>query len=225
MNGIQAQKEKEFLQEFEKHGIIGKGHFLLRSGKHAKEYVQKDKLYLFHNLLAKITNHLLVNCISCEALSKIDIVAAPEKGGIILANVVTRELSLMTDRTVYGIYAAKEEKEFYYYVPNQGSQVQKVFVRLNSFTFRKAYAEIISNKKVLVIDDICTTGGSFKKVIDAVRLLGGVVENAACIWNRGGIIADDLGVKNIFSVIKKKLDSWDPPCPLCKENVPLISLK
>ena len=70
--------------------------------------------------------------------------------------------------------------------------------------------------KVLVVEDVVTTGGSVREVIDLVREAGGVVAGVGSIVDRtGGEI--DFGVP-YRSVISFKVDAWEAEdCPLCKE--------
>ena len=69
--------------------------------------------------------------------------------------------------------------------------------------------------KVLIVEDVVTTGGSVREVIDLVKAAGGIVVGVGSIVDRtGGKI--DFGVP-FKSVISMEVESWEPQdCPLCK---------
>jgi orotate phosphoribosyltransferase len=69
----------------------------------------------------------------------------------------------------------------------------------------------------LIVEDVVTTGGSVKEVIEIVKAQGGVVVGVGSIVDRtGGEI--DFGVP-FKAVISMKVESWEADaCPLCKEN-------
>ena len=81
---------------------------------------------------------------------------------------------------------------------------------------RRGFA-IEPGQRVLVVEDVVTTGGSVKEVIEIVRSSGGVVVGVGVIVDRtGGKM--DFGVP-LKSVISMQVDSWEADdCPLCKEG-------
>lgn len=74
-------------------------------------------------------------------------------------------------------------------------------------------------QRVLVVEDVVTTGGSVREVIDLVKQAGGVVVGVGSIVDRtGGKI--DFGVP-FRAVISVEVESWEPDeCPLCKAGAP-----
>jgi orotate phosphoribosyltransferase len=91
------------------------------------------------------------------------------------------------------------------------------------FVIKRGYEKIVAGKKVLVVEDVLTTGGSAKKVVEVTRNLGGEVVGLGVICNRGGITPSDVAnPPKLFALINVKLDSWDEAgCPLCVKNVPV----
>ena len=87
-------------------------------------------------------------------------------------------------------------------------------------TLRRSF-EITEGQRVLVVEDVVTTGGSVREVIDIVREHGGEVVGVGVVVDRtGGKI--DFGVP-LESVISLDVVSYEPDeCPLCKENKPLV---
>ena len=83
-------------------------------------------------------------------------------------------------------------------------------------TLRRGFS-IKPGQRVLVVEDVVTTGGSVREVLDLVQAAGGVVVGVGSIVDRtGGEI--DFGVP-YHAVISMKVNSWDADgCPLCKEG-------
>ena len=77
--------------------------------------------------------------------------------------------------------------------------------------------------RVLVVEDILTTGGSVKKVIEATRAIGGEVVGLGVLCNRGGITSHDVGdVPKLFALVNVTLESWtEAECPLCAKGIPI----
>jgi orotate phosphoribosyltransferase len=77
--------------------------------------------------------------------------------------------------------------------------------------------EVHPGQKVLIVEDVVTTGGSVREVIDLVRAAGGDLAGVGSIVDRtGGKI--DFGVP-FRSVIALEVESWEPQeCPLCREG-------
>lgn len=83
-------------------------------------------------------------------------------------------------------------------------------------TLRRGFS-IQPGQKVLVVEDVVTTGGSVREVLEIVRQAGGEVAGVGVVVDRtGGKI--DFGVP-LRSVISMNVQSWEPEdCPLCKEG-------
>ncbi|PIR69281.1 MAG: hypothetical protein COU47_04285 [Candidatus Niyogibacteria bacterium CG10_big_fil_rev_8_21_14_0_10_46_36] len=222
--------EKQFLKAFEQKKIVRTGHFALKSGEHALEYIDKDTLYMhaYDTLLSDVSWHM-AHAVYAAGMHDIDVVVAPEKGGIVLQYLISRHLSLMTGKNIYGAYAEWKTDRGRIYDPMWGwgkKGMKAVLVQYDSFTFRDAYKKIIPSARVLVVDDVLTTGTTLKPLIADIRLLGGIVERVSVLWNRGGVAAADLGVTNLFSLIHKKLTTWKPhACPMCKGGISVTKLK
>lgn len=87
-------------------------------------------------------------------------------------------------------------------------------------TLRRAF-KIMPGEKVLVVEDVITTGGSVKEVIDVVREAGGQVAGAAVLVDRSGGEAR-LGVRT-ESLLEMPAVSYSPDqCPLCQKGSPFI---
>jgi orotate phosphoribosyltransferase len=87
-------------------------------------------------------------------------------------------------------------------------------------TFRRGFT-IAPHERVLVVEDVVTTGGSAREVVDAVRAAGGVPVGVGALIDRGDPARPpDLGVA-LRSLVTLEVTSWAPDeCPLCAEGVP-----
>jgi orotate phosphoribosyltransferase len=90
----------------------------------------------------------------------------------------------------------------------------------DAMTFRRGF-EISASDKVLVVEDVVTTGGSTKEVIEAVRQKGAKVIGIGSIIDRSAGAANfDAEFK---SLLKLNIKTYKPEeCPLCKKGVPVI---
>ena len=83
-------------------------------------------------------------------------------------------------------------------------------------TLRRGFA-IQPGQRVLVVEDVITTGGSVREVLDIVRRAGGEVVGVGCVVDRSAGKVD-FGVP-LRAVISLDVESWEPDdCPLCKEG-------
>jgi len=217
------------------------GHFVYASGKHGEFYVNKDALYAFPSVVAElcadIAQHFYINGIGVDY----DVVVGPEKGGIILSQWVAYNsvpFIHREDPTIHAVYAEKEILAIrqlkggmsILLVDDQGSEnvwqgeiYQTLMVDTGKFVIKRGYDKLVAGKKVLIVEDVLTTGGSVKKVVEAVRAIGGEVVAVAALCNRGKVTSQMIGdVPELFSLINLDLQMYDETdCPLCQNNIPV----
>lgn len=187
---------------FEKSGsIFNNSHFVFTSGKHASRYI--DKMALFaHPIYASEMGKLFAEKYKATA---IDVVVAPAMGGIILSQWTAYHLSQYNDKDIIGIYTEKTP---------EGQQ-----------KFTRGYDAYVKGKNVLVVEDNVTTGGSVKKVVNAVRNAGGNVIEVCSMTNINPVpesITDEvIGAKYSALAILPVVLYEEEDCPLCKQNVPI----
>lgn len=140
--------------------VITDDHFVYTSGKHGEVYVNKDALYPHTEEVSKVGMMFAEKYKDMD----VDVVAAPALGGIILSTWTAFHLSKLKGKEVLGVYAEK--------MPDK------------SMAFTRGYDNLIKGKKVVVIEDLATTGGSVKKVVDLVRETGGDVVGVCVMVNR-----------------------------------------
>lgn len=123
----------------------------------------------------------------------IQLVVGPTTGGVLLAYEVGKQLGTR------GIFAEKGDT---------GGRVLKRGFRINP------------GERVLVVDDVLTTGGSVTDTIDVVKQNGGVLAGVALLVDRTGG-ETDFGVRT-EALLSLKVDKFDPAeCPLCRAGTPL----
>ena len=88
-----------------------------------------------------------------------------------------------------------------------------------ALSLRRGFA-LLPGDRVLVVEDVFTTGKSTRETIDVARDLGAEVVGAASIVDRsGGTI--NFGVPS-FSLVRLEVPTWDPAtCPLCAQGLPV----
>lgn len=190
--------ESDVLDILQKVGAFRAGHFVLVSGAHADTYVNKNAMYPY-------TREMSALCLEIAkrfAGKKIQAVIGPSTGGIILSQWVAHHLSDLDGAQVYGVYADKEG---------------------DGFVIKRGYNDLIKGKNVLVVEDLVTTGGSLRKVIEAARAEGATVVAAIAICNRGGVTAEMIGNPPEFdSMLNVELEQWpESDCHLCTTNIPI----
>ena len=196
---MKEKKEKQDLQILSSVGaVITDSHIVYKSGKHGSVYVNKDAVYAH---TAK-TSRLCIDIALLFADEDVDVVVAPAIGGVILSQWIAYHLSSMRGSEVLSVYAEKFE---------------------DTFVIKRGYDKLLSGKNVLVVEDVLTTGGSVKKVIEVTRSVGGNVIGLGALFNRGGVTSEDVAnVPKLVSLIDMEFDMWDEAdCPLCKEGVPI----
>lgn len=166
------------------------GHFQLASGKHSALYVEKFRL-----LERPPQTDALCRMIADWARPlEPGVMAGPTTGGLLISYEVARHLGLRS------IFAEKDE--------GRGGR-----------SFQRGFT-IAPGERVVVVDDVLTTGGSVRDVLDAVRAMGGETVGVATIIDRSGGKVD-FGVP-FFSCLTLDLPTYAPDaCPLCKQGVEL----
>jgi orotate phosphoribosyltransferase len=177
--------------------ILTDGHFVGTSGRHMPAYINKDALYP-HTFAVSRMGELFAEKNKDLA---IDVVAAPALGGIILSTWTAYHLSKLKNKEILGVYTEKTPEK------------DQIFTR--------GYDKLVTNKNVLVIEDLTTTGGSVKKVVDSVKKVGGKVVAVCVMVNRDPKIVTSETIGAPFSSLAVlEVPSWEAKdCPLCKQNI------
>ncbi len=179
----------EVLEMFKAAGAIKEGHFLLASGLHSPVYWDKFRILQYPHYTERLCRLIAQHFMK----QRIDMVAGPTTGGIILAFETARQLG------VRSIFAEKEGQ---------------------ARIFRRDF-QIAPGENVLVVDDVLTTGSSVRETIRAVDRLGGDVVGIGVLVDRTDKdLAFDLP---LFSCLRAPSITYSPDqCPLCAAHVPLV---
>ena len=150
--------EDEVLNLYRSAGALLEGHFILSSGLHSRMYLQSALVFSDYKIGEKL-------CINLSNLVKekidihnVDLIVSPAMGGIIVGYELSRHLGLKN------IFAERKG---------------------GIFNIRRGF-EIIKGQKVLIVEDIVTTGKSSLECFKCVRDLGGEIVAEAALINRGG---------------------------------------
>ncbi|HWW93078.1 MAG TPA: orotate phosphoribosyltransferase [Vicinamibacteria bacterium] len=176
----------ELLRIFQERGALQEGHFLLTSGLHSPRYLQCALILMDPPLATRLGQELAGRLRPLLGGISPGAVVAPALGGILVAHEVARGLG------VRGLFMERE-----------GGRM----------TLRRGFA-LGKGEAVVVVEDVITTGGSTREVMDAVRDLGARVVAAGSLVDRSGGAAD-LGVPRA-SLLTLEAPTYAPEtCPLC----------
>ena len=158
--------QEEVLEEFRGAGALLTGHFILTSGRRSSIFLQKMFVFQYPDRTERLCSALAKE--AEKKFGKIDIVVSPAVGGI-----------------VPGYETARHLKAKSIFVERDGGK----------FVLRRGF-DIPRGARVLVVDDILTTGLSYRETIDAIRPYPGEIVGAACLIDRSGGRAD-IGVPRV----------------------------
>ncbi len=151
----------DVLKEFEEAGALMRGHFILSSGLHSDTYLNKSIVSMYPDRTARLCKALAEKAQN-EVRGAIDFVISPAMGAII-----------------YGYETARWLKVPFMFVERVDGE----------FQLRRGFS-VPKGAKVLVVEDIVSTGLSAREAIDAVRKAGADVVALACFIDRSGGKAD-----------------------------------
>jgi orotate phosphoribosyltransferase len=154
MTGQGDMTTDEVIEIFRETGAVLEGHFILTSGLRSPIFLQKARVFMHADKTERLCR-ALADKIRAEIPGRIDYVVGPAIGGLIPAYETSRHLH------VPAIWVEREGGEF----------------RLRRF-------EIAEASKVVIIEDIVTTGLSIRETVACMRALGAEVLAAACIIDR-----------------------------------------
>src|SRR5690606_18281192 len=155
--------ETEVLDTFRDADAILEGHFILSSGLRSPVFLQKARVFMYPDKTERLCRALAAK-IEAAGLGGIDCVISPAVGGIVPGYETARQLG-----------------------------VRAMWVEREDGAFRLRRFELPEGARVLVVEDIVTTGLSIREAIAALRELGAEVVAAACLIDRSGGEAD-IGV-------------------------------
>ncbi len=173
-------------------GALREGHFVLSSGRHSDQYIEKFDLFR----QPKATSEVCTVIADGFRGQEIDVIVGPTTGGVILAFEVARQLNAA---------AAYAER-------SPGTDVGREFRRGTTFS---------PGARVLVVDDILTTGGSLRETLSALASHPVEVAGVVVLVDRSGGEAN-LGVPYL-ALATMDIATWDvADCPICERGEPVV---
>jgi orotate phosphoribosyltransferase len=155
---------EEVLQEFRDAGALLEGHFILSSGLRSSKYLQCARVLMDHSRAERLAE-ALAETIPADLREQIDAVISPAMGGVIIGHEMGRAL---------------------------GKPAMFVERPHGVFELRRGF-HLEPGTRVLMVEDVVTTGLSSREAIDAVRAAGGDIIAEAALVDRSSGKAD-LGV-------------------------------
>jgi orotate phosphoribosyltransferase len=191
---------------FRKSGALKEGHFLLKSGKHSERYLEKFLVLQDPAATSELCAFWAARHRAPDGTPLVDVVAGPTTGGVVLAFETARQLGV---RSIF----AEEVKD-----PDGTSRRE----------FRRGFT-IAQGERVLLVDDILTTGGSLLAMLPVVEEFGGEIVTCAVLADRSGGLASLSSPKTgrsypLRALWQLQLPTYEPgpdTCPACKAGVPL----
>jgi orotate phosphoribosyltransferase len=180
---------------FEAAGALRRGHFLLKSGRHSDRYLEKFAVLQYPALAVEIGRRLAASLAAHDPT----LVVGPTTGGVLLAFETARHLQEELGHTVRGIFAEPAG-------PGQRA-------------LRRGWP-VSADDRIVLVDDILTSGASVRETVDAVLAAGGRPLAATVIVDRS-TTAVDAGVP-LGALARIEIASWEAKgCPPCAQGIPL----
>lgn len=222
-------------------GAIIEGHFVGTSRKHLSVYVAKDMATKLTSLASELCKGIADMFFQEE---RIDAVVAPAVGGVALSQWTAHSFTYFVYPPrlpeVLALYAEHEEEligqcdkgQIYFSYSSEVRQGgftltkgQSLVIKKPTFVLKRGFNVDVQGKKVLVVEDILTTGGSAKNTIDAVHAAGGSVVGLGVLANGGGVTAADVGVEKLKALIEVERRVFtEEDCArkgMCAEMIPI----
>jgi len=196
---------------FRASGALREGHFQLKSGRHGDAYVEKFAVLADPAATSELVGYWLAEIrgrgdVDAGGRRLVDLVAGPTTGGVILAFETARQLGTL------GIFAEEVDDA------SGGTRRE----------FRRGFS-ILPGERVLLVDDILTTGGSLLAMIPAVEALGGEIVECLVLVDRSGgretLTSPTSGrTYPLRALWQLDLPTYEPggaTCPRCAADDPL----
>lgn len=191
---------------FRASGAFREGHFLLKSGRHGDAYVEKFAVLSDPAATSELCEFWAAASRDHQGAPSVDLVAGPTTGGVILAFETARQLG------VRSIFAEEVRDE-------DGARHRE---------FRRGF-RIERGERVLLVDDILTTGGSLLAMLPAVEALGGEIVECLVLLDRSGgrtaltspITGRSYPLRSLWQLDLPTYEPGEETCPRCADGTPI----
>jgi len=193
---------------FRECGALRDGHFALKSGRHGARYLEKFQVLQFPDTVSELCGFLATGARTPDGVPAVDVVCGPTTGGVILAFETARQLG------VRGIFAEEVRDA-------DGATLRE---------FRRGF-RIEPGERVLLVDDILTTGGSLVAMVPPIEEAGGNLVQASVLVDRSGglgsVTSPVTGASYPAAALwTLDIPTWEPgpsTCPGCRDRIPLVA--
>lgn len=193
-------------QLFTESGAYREGHFKLKSGLHADRYVEKFQVLQWPTVVTELCGLVAARARDLQGGAAVDVVVGPTTGGVLLAYEVARQLG------VRGFFAEQE------------ADAEGVTRRV----FRRGF-RIEPGERVLLVDDVVTTGASLTEMIRPIEESGtGLVRAIVLVDRTGGlteVVSPASGrrypAEALWSLELPTFQAGAATCPGCAADLPL----
>lgn len=170
---------EETIDLLKDYGAVEEGHFILASGKHSAYYVKKGKLVQHPWELQRMIEQVVPQL---QALGGIDVVLSPAMGGVPVGQQVGLAIHART------IYAERN-------------------AATNLLELKRGF-EIRPGERLLLVEDVITTGGTLLELTDFIESQGGVVAGVFVVVNRSG--KKTVGEYPVVSCMEIQFPVYEP---------------
>jgi orotate phosphoribosyltransferase len=189
MKIIDQLKSVDVMSVLRQTGAVMEGHFKLTSGFHSKYYLQCAKLLQYPAKTFELADSAAHEFADILNPGNIDTVISPAMGGILFGYMLGLRLSKKMIFT--------ERKD-------------------GAMQLRRGF-DLKSGEKVVIAEDVITTGGSVFEVIEICKNAGAEIKGIICIVDRSENVKFDYPLNHL---IKLQVEKFDPEsCPLCKSGI------
>lgn len=193
---------QDIAKTLEKRAVFLKGHFVLDSFLHTDEYVDKANLYkdpiLTDHVCWRMAQKIFLHFHREEPP---EVVVGPATGGIVLSNRIARYLSDFYEARVVSLFTEKDE---------EGNQELK-----------RGCLTDIPGRRILVVDDVVTTGLQVRQIIEEAQKNKGDVVGVGMLCHRPDSRYRKLNLP-LIALLERRLKTWkEEECPLCKKRAPV----
>lgn len=189
---------------FREAGALRDGHFSLTSGRHGDRYLEKFQVLQYPAAVSELCAFIAARGRAADGTPLVDVVVGPTTGGVLLAFETARQLG------VRGFFAEEV-------VRPDGTRRRE---------FRRGF-RIERGERVLLVDDILTTGGSLQAMVPPVEDAGGEIVLAGVLVDRSGarfVLEGRDGSPPVEALWSLDLPTWQPgpdTCPGCAAGHPV----
>ena len=190
---MSIMSEDEVLKIYKSIDALLEGHFILSSGLHSKMYLQSALVFSNTKIAELLCKSLSAKVKNLVDIDSIDLIVSPAMGGVIVGYELSRHLNKLN------IFAERKD---------------------GVFSIRRGF-KINKGQKVLVVEDIVTTGKSSLECFECIHELGGEIVAEAALINRGGDSVN-LGVP-LITLANLNIPNYEPKnLPEDLKNLPAI---